>query len=198
MCAVRKSRGPGFWSNPDGLGRSLRFTDGMIRSAASGGSLRRAAGIAGLLWLCVHPSPAGCGNSDEFECEEAATHVENCCQYSTSLRCDYVDSSETTSDGCTTYKKYRHIDIDLQPYSSRCVRQASCDDLRAAGACGLRSWYQQETCSESRQCTGGGGLSSSCGSWLVTSVCKTPSQSGPCISYRPPDACEVLARLACE
>ena len=171
---------------------------GMLRSAVSGGILRTVAGFGGLLWLCVHPSPAGCGNSAEYECEEAATHLENCCQSSTSLHCDYVDSSDTTTNGCSTFKKIRHIDIDLQPYSARCVRHTSCDDLRAAGACGIRSWYQLETCSETRECTAAGGLGSTCGHYIVTTICSTPDQSGPCTSYRPPDACAVLARLSCE
>lgn len=221
-CYVRRLEQPRvrFWSSSgDGVGRDMRLTEetavlrmnhrtclrclmagpmGMLRSAVSKGILRTVAGFGGLLWLCVYPNPAGCGNNAEYECEEAATHLEHCCQDRTSLRCEYVDSSETTTDGCTTYKKIRHIDIDLQPYSARSVRQASCDDLRTAGACRIGSWYQLETCNETRECTSSGGLSSSCGRWYVTTICKTPDQSGPCTSYRPPDACAALARLSCE
>jgi hypothetical protein len=66
-----------------------------------------------------------CGiRQDEFDCENAAAHLAECCP-----GFDAKAISCTYSDACTT--TYPALD----PAQSDCIRQASCESLRAAGVC---------------------------------------------------------------
>lgn len=169
-----------------------------FRSSAARVIFRTLAGLGGLLWLCIEPGPTGCGTSDEFECEEAAKHLENCCQKSTLLRCRYVDHTDVETHGCNKTVTHHHTDIDFQLKVSLCVRNASCDDLRIAGACDTGYWYEGEICTTpDTECTDYDGLSESCGGFTTTVSCTTPKQSGSCSSYRPLQACTALSRLSC-
>lgn len=161
------------------------------------GNLRTLAALTGLLWLCAYPGPTGCGRSVEYECEEAANQLENCCQASTTVRCLYNDKADKLAEGCNKTPTYRQTETDLQPDVALCIRQKSCEELRAVGACSIKSWYLPEKCSTGSECTCTD-IQSRCCEWTTITRCSTPLQSGACIFYRPADACTVLALLNCE
>jgi hypothetical protein len=77
------------------------------------------------LWLFVCALVA-CGiRQDEFDCENAAAHLQECCPgfRASMLSCTY------SSQGCsTTFPELAIADSD-------CIRDASCDYLRTTGVC---------------------------------------------------------------
>jgi hypothetical protein len=71
--------------------------------------------VGGLLLLSGSINPA------EFECEEAVAHLRDCCPAN-----DAIDALQC-GGSCAS------VDLDIQ--SARCLRMASCETLRASGAC---------------------------------------------------------------
>lgn len=68
-----------------------------------------------------------CIRSDEFECEEAAQHIADCCGSKTQLKCIY----EHGSGGDCGHTILPDLDED----TSRCMRALPCAAVKAAGAC---------------------------------------------------------------
>jgi len=76
---------------------------------------------------------------DELECEEAVAHLERCCGELPPERvsCEFdewdCDSSEEDC-GCSGSN---YVFPDLHGDTADCLRQRSCDELRAAGTCAV-------------------------------------------------------------
>jgi hypothetical protein len=66
----------------------------------------------------------GCIREDEFECENAVAHLQQCCAHfdAKAIECSYVT-------GCGTYYP------QISAAESRCIESKSCDALRATGVC---------------------------------------------------------------
>jgi hypothetical protein len=84
-----------------------------------------------VLVLLVAIAPLLMGSSDlredEFECEQAVSHLQGCCPASfdpTKVACEYESGC-----GSTTYPS---LGID----DSKCIEQKSCDQILASGLCG--------------------------------------------------------------
>jgi hypothetical protein len=67
---------------------------------------------------------------DEISCEEAVAHLDDCCPGfdETRLNCTY-------DTDCAGAKP------DLEVTESRCIREASCDEIRARNLCALGPVY---------------------------------------------------------
>jgi hypothetical protein len=68
-----------------------------------------------------------CGiRQDEFSCEDAVAHLQQCCPDfpGTNIQCVYNDN-----DGCGA--TYPDLDVDL----STCIRNEDCPTLRSSGVC---------------------------------------------------------------
>ncbi len=92
-------------------------------------TLRTAVPAAAMVFLfgaqCGAP-PLGSGiRKDEFECEEAVQHAENCCGQKLMIKCTYYASCEGG------YRSYPAI----PPDSAFMLRTTSCEDLVASGFC---------------------------------------------------------------
>ncbi len=73
----------------------------------------------GALALCGLLS-TGALDEDAFACEEARSTLDDCC--------DHGHADVSCGSGCS------HIQLGL--HSSDCIRNATCEQLRNAGACG--------------------------------------------------------------
>jgi len=65
---------------------------------------------------------------DEFECEQAASHLKSCCPSSfdpTHVGCAYDEG------GCGSPATYPSLGID----DSKCIEEKSCDEILASGLC---------------------------------------------------------------
>jgi hypothetical protein len=65
---------------------------------------------------------------DEFQCESAVAHLQNCCpSFSpSSIHCEFIQECENVTRP------------DLSVDTSKCLRDMDCDTVRSSGACGLR------------------------------------------------------------
>jgi hypothetical protein len=80
--------------------------------------------------LLVALSPLLLGSSDlredQFECEQAVSHLKGCCPASfdpTKVACDYESGCGST--------QYPALGVD----DSKCIEQKSCDQILASGVC---------------------------------------------------------------
>ena len=70
---------------------------------------------------------------DEVSCEEAVAHLDDCCPDfdETQLNCTYADQ-------CS------NVYPDLKVAESECIREASCDEIRARNLCAIRPVYEEQ------------------------------------------------------
>lgn len=69
-----------------------------------------------------------CIREDEFECEEAVAHLQVCCGMSLpSVMCTYQERMPDCGASARV--------PDLPIAQARCLRQASCDQIKELGAC---------------------------------------------------------------
>ncbi len=108
----------------EGLARSTEFQPSARGPGDAGRSLLFALAV---LLLGGHVLRGSALRKDEILCEEAAVHLQECCEEGSVFlpNCDY-------SDGCdfSTYPA-------LSPVESDCIRNASCADLYDGGVCWL-------------------------------------------------------------
>jgi hypothetical protein len=99
--------------------------------------------IVGLLLSCTI-------REDEFACEDAISHLEQCCEgfAPTKVNCSYVEGG----DGCSP------VSPTLGPRESACIRTQSCDALRANGGCGRAAQLESAESPDAAPefCPGGG------------------------------------------
>jgi hypothetical protein len=70
------------------------------------------------LLLGVIALTAGSIDPDEFECEEAVEHLKECCGETPVIHC---------GEGCEK--------VDLDRHTAQCLRNSTCDEIRAADVC---------------------------------------------------------------
>lgn len=160
-----------------------------------------------LALLAFQPLRPSCGRADEFQCEESAKYLSNCCGKPVSLYCQYrhdVSTQTIKSGGCdadSVRTTTTTVEVDVNPQISACLLGRTCDEIRASGACSVNPWLL------SSQCTTRTGAchtytyidgyrgSTSCDEYVT---CGAPPQSGLCTDYRPKDACDALEKLSCQ
>jgi hypothetical protein len=86
------------------------------------GTHRRAAGLAMVCFALL-----GSIRQDEFECEEAAVHLDDCCAEvdGTALDCRFVEG------GCERDSKPTQLSVS----QSQCILRRDCASLRESGIC---------------------------------------------------------------
>lgn len=156
-----------------------------------------------LLLLCVDVHHAGCDQSSQYECEEAAAYLKKCCGPGARLPvCNYVNE-KTTSGGCggNVHTDITHIEPDLHGPLANCLHQASCEALQSSGSCGVTQWLNPEQCTtvvDHFTCPNYG-LDDNPGSHMCTSTTVTcVSSGGYCPSGRPATTCAALGQLSCQ
>jgi hypothetical protein len=89
-----------------------------------------------LLFVLFGTTPSGpfCIREDEVLCEEASSHLAQCCGHTPQMHC-----IEDQACGTATYP-------DLAPITARCLMERSCDELRRSGACQLTAWSDKVSC----------------------------------------------------
>jgi hypothetical protein len=154
--------------------------------------------------LAVRPLGPACGRADEFQCEEAAQHLSNCCGASLPLHCTYEREVNVDSTGCgvsrTTVSTTTTIEVDLQPAVAACLLGRSCEEIRSSGACTASGWLLPAKCS-----TKTGTCLSDPSTGMISTTdctqtieCNSPTQTGICASYRQNEACDALRKLTCD
>ena len=152
--------------------------------------------------LCVRVNLGGCDDDKaaEFECEEVAQYVAHCCNNTSRMKCTETHEYElVTTSGCDhspihPYYSQRDIEPDFLPESARCVRSASCTEIKDAGLCDVSTFLNPLSCAYT-PCADGSTSTSSCYS---KKTCATPGQFGECTNYRPANTCAALARISCD
>ena len=78
---------------------------------------------------------------DVIECEQAASHLRECCPSATSAPdCHYYDSKTTEDCGCSgSYVTSSSWDRPIAIDESKSIESASCEELAANGTCD-RAW----------------------------------------------------------
>lgn len=109
-----------------------------------GGTLSALALALGVATLLHVPRPSRAGfRHDELECEEAVAHLERCCGALPAGRvsCEYDewecgsrydDYTGEEECGCSGIE---YDFPDLHGQTSDCIRERTCDELRATGIC---------------------------------------------------------------
>jgi hypothetical protein len=77
--------------------------------------------VVGLVLACAI-------RQDEFVCEDAAAHLEACCQ---GFHASNIDCTYQASQGCNDSTVYPEIDVP----QSACIRAETCDQLKSTGVC---------------------------------------------------------------
>lgn len=155
-----------------------------------------------LAFVSSQPLRPSCGRSDEFQCEEAAQHLKNCCSGRVVVNCQYMHNVETASTGCQTSKTTTTTrEVDFNPELSACLLSRSCDEILDSGVCSVPFWMLPS------QCTTGIGKCvteknpfdssvshTTCDEYVT---CSSPPQRGLCTSHRPKEACDAMEKLSC-
>ena len=130
-----------------------------------------------------------CIPEDEFQCEDAAARLKSCCGQSAVHRCVYERTRTTTGGGCSGQPLVvtdRYVTPEMMGRDAVCLAQRTCDEVRAAGACEVRSWLLAEACHPSSMTPSASYYS-----------CTSPGQESICENARPDSACRSLRSLRC-
>lgn len=169
--------------------------------AAGGFALRRLRFGGLLLLLCIRSQALGCGQPTEFECEELAQHLIDCCGHAVGLKCEVVYEkrvSYSAGPGCGAGNSIdiRSVAPDVSGDAALCLRRASCEALQQAGACRISSWLGPIQCSSKTASDSAPFPYSGSSTYWVTE-CSTPRQTGRCETYRPVPTCQVFSSVDC-